>query len=52
MKIYTRTGDNRKTNLFSGKRVNKHNKRIIVYGSVDELNSMLGIVRGFSPKKT
>ena len=51
MKIYTRSGDDGKTSLFSGKRVNKHNKRIIAYGSVDELNSVMGIVRDFSPKK-
>ena len=49
MKIYTRTGDNGKTSLLSGKRVNKHNKRIIAYGSIDELNSILGVVRDFSP---
>ena len=51
MKIYTRTGDNGKTSLLSGKRVNKHDKRIVAYGSVDELNSVMGIVRDFSPKK-
>ena len=51
MKIYTRTGDNGKTSLLSGKRVDKHNKRIVAYGSVDELNSLMGIVRDFSPKK-
>ena len=51
MKIYTRTGDNGKTSLLSGKRVNKYDKRIIAYGSVDELNSVMGIVRDFSPKK-
>ena len=51
MKIYTRTGDNGKTSLLSGKRVDKHDKRIVAYGSVDELNSVMGIVRDFSPKK-
>ena len=51
MKIYTRTGDDGKTSLLSGKRVNKHNKRIIAYGSIDELNSIMGVVRDFSPKK-
>ena len=50
MKIYTRTGDNGKTSLLSGKRVNKHNNRIIAYGSIDELNSILGVVRDFSPE--
>ena len=34
----------------SGKRVNKHNKRIIAYGSIDELNSFMGIVRDYSPE--
>lgn len=51
MKIYTRTGDNGKTSLLSGKRVNKYNKRIIAYGSIDELNSVLAIVKDFSPKE-
>ena len=50
MKIYTRTGDNGKTSLLSGKRVNKHNKRIIAYGSIDELNSFMGVVRDYSPQ--
>ena len=50
MKIYTRTGDNGKTSLLSGKRVNKHNKRIIAYGSIDELNSFMGVVRDYSPE--
>ncbi len=49
MKIYTRTGDNGKTSLLSGKRVNKYNKRIIAYGSIDELNSFMGVVGDFSP---
>jgi len=51
MKIYTKTGDNGKTSLLSGKRVDKYNKRIIAYGSVDELNSIIGVVRDFSPPK-
>tara|TARA_Y100000768_G_scaffold88688_1_gene63680 strand:- start:1876 stop:2412 length:537 start_codon:yes stop_codon:yes gene_type:complete len=51
MKIYTRTGDNGKTSLLSGKRVNKHSKRIVAYGSIDELNSIMGVIRDFSPKK-
>ena len=51
MKIYTRTGDDGKTSLLSGKRVNKHNRRIIAYGSIDELNSILGVVRDFAPQK-
>ena len=50
MKIYTKTGDNGKTSLLSGKRVDKHNKRIIAYGSIDELNSFIGLIRDFSPE--
>jgi cob(I)alamin adenosyltransferase len=43
MKIYTKTGDKGKTSLFGGKRVWKDNNRIKACGSVDELNSVLGI---------
>ena len=42
MKIYTKTGDAGKTSLFGGKRVSKDNLRIEAYGTVDELNSLLG----------
>lgn len=45
MKIYTKTGDLGDTSLFSGKRVRKHNLRIDSYGTVDELNSHLGLLR-------
>jgi cob(I)alamin adenosyltransferase len=44
MKIYTRTGDKGETGLIGGKRVSKGNSRIIAYGSVDELNSYIGLV--------
>ena len=44
MKIYTRTGDKGETGLIGGKRVSKDNSRIIAYGSVDELNSNIGLV--------
>ena len=44
MKIYTRTGDSGWTSLFDGKRVSKNDLRIQAYGSIDELNSLLGIV--------
>ncbi len=45
MKIYTKTGDNGTTSLFGGKRVPKHHIRIESYGTVDELNSWLGLIR-------
>jgi len=45
MKIYTRTGDNGTTALFGGSRVPKHHIRIESYGTVDELNSYIGLIR-------
>ena len=45
MKIYTKTGDEGKTSLFGGTRVKKSNLRIDAYGTVDELNSHLGLIR-------
>lgn len=45
MKIYTKTGDNGETGLFAGPRVGKDHPRIEAYGEVDELNSLLGVVR-------
>lgn len=48
MKIYTRTGDTGDTSLFGGQRVPKDALRIEAYGTVDELNSVLGIVRADS----
>jgi len=45
MKIYTKTGDKGKTSLFGGKRVPKYDLRIEAYGTVDELNSYVGLVR-------
>jgi cob(I)alamin adenosyltransferase len=45
MKIYTRTGDNGMTSLFSGGRVSKHHLRVEAYGTVDELNSVIGVAR-------
>ena len=43
-KIYTRTGDDGSTGLTDGSRVPKHSSRPQAYGSVDELNSSLGLV--------
>ncbi len=45
MKIYTKTGDKGSTALFTGKRVPKHHVRIDSYGTLDELNSWLGLIR-------
>lgn len=44
-KIYTRTGDNGETSLVNGHRVSKHSVRPSAFGSVDELNSILGVCR-------
>lgn len=45
MKIYTKTGDLGTTSLFGGTRVPKHHLRIESYGTLDELNSWLGLLR-------
>jgi cob(I)alamin adenosyltransferase len=45
MKIYTKTGDQGTTSLFGGRRVSKANLRIDTYGTVDELNSWMGVLR-------
>jgi cob(I)alamin adenosyltransferase len=50
-RIYTKTGDKGKTSLVSGKRVSKDNIRIRAYGTVDELNSILGVVKHHVSKK-
>ena len=49
MKIYTKTGDTGTTALFSGGKVRKDHLRVEVYGTVDELNSILGVVRAHQP---
>jgi cob(I)alamin adenosyltransferase len=48
MKIYTKTGDTGETWLFSGGRVRKTHLRVESYGTVDELNSLLGLVRSYA----
>lgn len=45
MKVYTRTGDDGTTGLFAGGRVSKSHPRVESYGTVDELNSVLGLAR-------
>ncbi len=45
MKIYTRTGDDGTTGLIGGSRVKKYDIRLEAYGTVDELNSYIGVVR-------
>ena len=45
MKIYTKTGDKGLTSLIGGTRVPKHHLRIETYGTVDELNSVIGMIR-------
>src|SRR3989344_9706196 len=44
MKIYTKSGDRGQTSLFGGQKVAKDNLRIETYGSVDELNSLIGVI--------
>ena len=50
-KIYTRTGDKGSTGLVGGQRVSKDSPRIWAYGTVDELNSAIGLARAFKPDK-
>ncbi|HVN76646.1 MAG TPA: cob(I)yrinic acid a,c-diamide adenosyltransferase [Thermoanaerobaculaceae bacterium] len=45
MKVYTRTGDDGSTGLGDGSRVSKASLRVAVYGDVDELNAVLGVLR-------
>lgn len=49
MKIYTKTGDSGDTSLFGGRRVQKSTLRVDTYGTVDELNAQLGVVRALKP---
>ena len=51
MKIYTKTGDKGETSLIGGVRVKKSNIRIEAYGTVDELNSWLGVIRNIPELK-
>jgi len=45
MQIYTRTGDDGTTGLIGGSRVKKYDIRLEAYGTVDELNSYIGVIR-------
>src|SRR5271156_3411562 len=49
-RIYTRTGDKGQTALVGGKRVPKESARLEAYGTIDELNSIVGIVRTYLPQ--
>lgn len=51
MKIYTKTGDKGQTSLIGGTRVAKHHQRIESYGTVDELNSWIGVLRSSDIEK-
>ncbi|MDR3272551.1 MAG: cob(I)yrinic acid a,c-diamide adenosyltransferase [Flavobacteriaceae bacterium] len=48
MKIYTKTGDQGTTALYGGTRVPKNHVRIEAYGTVDELNSFVGLIRSYN----
>jgi len=52
MKIYTKKGDDGTTGLIGGTRVDKFHLRIECYGTVDELNSHLGLVRDYQKDET
>jgi cob(I)alamin adenosyltransferase len=47
LKIYTKTGDKGKTSLIGGTKVSKGSLRIETYGTVDELNSFIGLVNDY-----
>jgi cob(I)alamin adenosyltransferase len=47
MKIYTKTGDKGQTSLYGGTRVPKHHLRVEAYGSLDELNSFVGLAKAY-----
>lgn len=51
MKIYTKTGDEGSTSLVGGRRISKSHLRLECYGTVDELNSVIGCARSLKPPK-
>ena len=52
MKIYTKKGDSGHTSLIDGQIVNKHNLSVDAYGTVDELNSFLGLLKDYIKDET
>jgi cob(I)alamin adenosyltransferase len=50
-RVYTRSGDKGETGLVGGKRVPKDSPRIEAYGTIDELNSIVGLARAFNDEK-
>ena len=50
-RVYTRTGDKGETSLVGGKRIPKDSPRIVAYGTVDELNAVVGLVRVFNAER-
>jgi cob(I)alamin adenosyltransferase len=50
MSIYTKTGDNGTTAVYGGKRISKGDPQVEAYGSIDELNSVLGLIISYIPK--
>lgn len=46
-KVYTKTGDDGTTGLVGGSRVKKYDLRLEAYGTIDELNSVLGLIRSY-----
>ena len=52
MSIYTKTGDQGATSLIGGTRVAKNHPRVEAYGTVDELNSHIGVVRAYLANET
>jgi cob(I)alamin adenosyltransferase len=51
MSIYTKTGDAGETGLYTGERVKKSSLRVAVYGTVDEIDSVLGLARALAAKE-
>lgn len=51
MKIYTKTGDKGETSLIGGSRVPKYHDKVDAYGTIDELNAHIGLIRDFCEDK-